>query len=136
MTTPRTDGNTPFDLQVTGRSPSETLDLLAASAGILLAILPIVPDGTTSWHPFGMVGPGDCAAMGSLEVLVHTFDVCQGLGLDWVPPDDLAAPVVQRLFPEVPIQDGAGSTLLWATGRIGTAERPRRTDWRWFNTGT
>ncbi|WP_345568561.1 hypothetical protein [Nonomuraea rosea] len=70
--------------------------------------------------------------MGVVETLVHTHDIAQGLHRDCVPEQDLSAPALARLFPGVPVVDDPWSTLLWATGRLETPGRPRRTGWRWY----
>ncbi|WP_371238003.1 hypothetical protein [Streptomyces pimonensis] len=77
------------------------------------------------------VHPEGFAAMGVVETLVHTYDIAHGIQRDGSPPQDLSHRALLRLFPEVPVVDDASSTLLWATGRIGSAERPRRTSRRW-----
>jgi hypothetical protein len=66
--------------------------------------------------------------MGVNETLVHTWDVARGLGIGWEPPADLAAAVLARLFPDVPDAE-PGKALLWCTGRIALAGRPRLTSW-------
>jgi hypothetical protein len=69
--------------------------------------------------------------MGVNEILMHTWDIAQGLGLAWMPPPDLAAGVLDRLFPHLPGRPGpdAAHTLLWATGRIALTDHPRRGSW-------
>jgi hypothetical protein len=125
-----------FTLGVSHEGPSNALDVLDACSAILVTVLRAASPTSVSWHPFGMAGPRDCAAMGSVEILVHTYDVCQGLGVGWQPPDHLAASALAALFPDVPTGEHPGADLLWATGRIATVDRPRRQGWAWVNTGT
>ena len=67
--------------------------------------------------------------MGVNETLVHTWDIAQGLGVPWLPPERLAAQVLRQLFPDAP--DGpTAEVLLWCTGRISLGDRPRRVEWR------
>jgi len=55
------------------------------------------------------------------ETLVHTYDIIQGLGIDWRPTESLCAAVLARLFPDAPAGDPV-QVLLWSTGRrISTA---------------
>jgi hypothetical protein len=76
------------------------------------------------------------AAMGVVELLVHTFDAVHGLDSSstWTPPNDLAIPVLKRLFPHTPsgMADPPGELLLHMCGRIPLGERPRKADWRWY----
>ncbi|WP_454857178.1 hypothetical protein [Promicromonospora soli] len=59
---------------------------------------------------------------------MHTYDITQGLGVSWLPPESLSAAVLARLFPEAPEGDPV-HVLLWATGRAELADRPRATSW-------
>ena len=66
--------------------------------------------------------------LGVNEILVHTHDITQGLGVPWVPPTSLAAEVLARLFPNAPVGDPR-QVLLWATGRVDLDGQPRVTSW-------
>jgi len=68
--------------------------------------------------------------MGVAEALVHTYDIAQGLGVAWLPPDSLARSAVDRLLPDAP-NGPAGAILLWATGRTDLEGHPRVSDWVW-----
>ena len=53
-----------------------------------------------------------------------------------VSADGVCVRALHRLFPDVPLDRGAGAfgTLLWATGRDDLSGRPRRgPDWRWYS---
>ncbi|MFI6638922.1 hypothetical protein [Streptomyces sp. NPDC050504] len=69
--------------------------------------------------------------MGVVEALVHAYDITRGLDCAQEPPEDLSERALARLFPDVPVVGAPWSTLLWATGRTETPDRPRRIDWRW-----
>ncbi|WP_329088705.1 MULTISPECIES: hypothetical protein [unclassified Streptosporangium] len=87
-----------------------------------------------AWHPWGHSdGPG-FAAMGVVELVVHSHDIARAFDLAWTPPDDLCAPAVERLFPGAPDGHGASDTLLWCTGRIPLPGLGRRTRWQWDGT--
>ena len=135
MALPASAASASFTLGVSHKGPSNALDVLAATSAILTTVLGAAAPTALSWHPFGMAGPLDCASMGSVEILVHTYDICQGLNVDWQPPDDLAAPALAALFPDVPAGAHHGVDLLWATGRVETADRARRGSWAWVNSG-
>jgi hypothetical protein len=70
------------------------------------------------------------AAMGVAEALVHTYDITQGLGVTWRPPDPLSQLVVARLLPDAP-PGRATQVLLWATGRADLEGHPRVSEWVW-----
>ena len=136
MVLPRSLGSTSFSLGASDKGASDALDVLEASSGILITVLGAVAPTNVSWHPFGVAGPRDCAAMASVEILVHTYDICKGLHVNWQPPDHLAAPALAALFPDVREGLHPGTDLLWATGRLDTADRARRESWAWVNSGT
>ena len=84
--------------------------------------------------PDGSSDPVGFAAMGLVECLVHTFDALRGVDSSstWLPPDELAAPAVARLFRDVPTGADAAETLLHLCGRVPLGGRPRLTEWRWY----
>ncbi|TDC83895.1 hypothetical protein E1193_07405 [Micromonospora sp. KC606] len=101
-------------------------------AGTVLAraVREATPD-VRAWHPWGHSdGPG-FAAMGIVELVVHTHDIARALELDWTPPDWLCGPAVERLFPDAPAGHTAADTLLWCTGRIALTRLGRRKQWQW-----
>ena len=85
------------------------------------------PPGALAFHNTGMTDAEGYLAMGCGEVLVHTWDACRGLAVEFPGSDELAAGVLARTFPwvETPPNDGPWRTLLWALGRIALADRPR-----------
>lgn len=111
--------------------PEGLLTVVEACGGLLAAIVDTTDATTLAPHVFGASDPEGFAAMGIVETLVHTHDIAQGLADFREPPQDLSERVLARLFPEVSVIDTPWSTLLWATGRIETPDRPRRTNWRW-----
>ncbi len=117
-------GYLPLDLTVRDTAtPAEVLDVVQACGTLLVRAVGQADDGDRAWH-WGPTDPGGFAALGVNELLVHTWDITQGLGVPWQPPAGLAAAVVARLFPDQPRAD-----LLWCTGRIALPGRPRRTEW-------
>ena len=121
-------GYLPLDLVVRAEaSPSEVLDVVVASGRLLRSALAAAGPDTRGWH-WGPTDPSGFAALGVNEVLVHTYDITQGLAIDWQPPEALCAGVLGRLFPGAPPGDPA-QVLLWATGRVELADRPRVTSW-------
>jgi hypothetical protein len=67
--------------------------------------------------------------MGVVQTLVHTHDMAEALGLEWVPPAELCARALARLFPQAPKKADPWLTLLWATGRGELPGHPRLTRW-------
>lgn len=125
------DAYLPLDLTVRpGTHPADVLGVVAACATLLRHELDAAGPDARAWH-WGPTDPGGFAALAVNEILVHTWDVAQGLGLPWTPPADLAAAVLGRLFPHLPAHGDPdpSRTLLWATGRIALPDRPRRTSW-------
>ena len=124
------DAYLPFDLRVQADATPRQLIQVANAAGSLLATALTAADpGMRAWH-WGPCDPIGFAAMGTAEVLLHTWDITHGLGLPWTPPAELCAPVLARLFPAAPEGDPA-EVLLWCTGRTALGDRPRRAEWTW-----
>jgi uncharacterized protein (TIGR03083 family) len=112
--------------------PRELLQVIDACAGLLRCAATGADPAGRAYHPWGASDPAGTVAMGAAEGLVHTFDIAGGLGRDWRPPADLCRPVLARLFPDSPDVDPSDA-LLWCTGRVALADRPRRDSWRWYS---
>ena len=121
----------PIDLTVHDRAtPASLLEVIDMTAGVLRSVFTLADPSARSWHPWGIADPVGSAAMGVTEALVHTRDIAAGLGSDWLPPADLCAPVIERLFPDAPHGDPS-AVLLWCTGRAALPDRSLQTTWRW-----
>lgn len=124
-------GYLPLDLRVRPDTPpAEVLTAVSAGARLLSAAVAAADPADRAWH-WGPCDPAGFAAMGVAELLLHTYDIAQGLGLDWLPPEEPSAGVLARLFPDVRVGGPSAPGLLWAAGRIALPERPRRTSWSW-----
>ncbi|WP_229070371.1 maleylpyruvate isomerase N-terminal domain-containing protein [Actinoplanes sp. DH11] len=122
------DSYLPLDLVIRPEAtPEDTLRIVGACAALLTVTLRAAAPDARAWH-WGPTDPSGFAALGVNEILVHTYDIASGLGLDWRPPADLSAAVLRRLFPGTPSGD-PGEVLLWATGRTALPGYPRRTSW-------
>lgn len=122
------NGYLPFDLLVRrSAGPAEVLDVVTAAGGFLSRMVAASDPRVRAWH-WGPADPGGFAALGVNEVLVHTYDIAQGLGISWAPPADLCAAVLSRLFPEAPQGDPA-QVLLWCTGRARLGDREPVDSW-------
>jgi hypothetical protein len=111
-------------------TPQELLRCIVMCGELLRLAAASAPEDVRAWHPYGTSDPLGFAAMGVVEVLVHTYDIARGLSIDWVPPDTLCEPVLLRLFPAAP-QGEASKVLLWCAGRAPLGERPRLNGCRW-----
>jgi len=111
--------------------PSGLLQVFEACAGMLAAMIATAPPDRMSHHGYGPSDPSGFAAMGVVEVLVHMRDVAVGLDLSWLPPADLCAGALRRLFPSAPSDGDPWPTLLWATGRANLPDLPAQTSWTW-----
>jgi len=112
---------------------AEILDVVVMCGDLLRLAVDATPREARAWHPCGVSDPDGFAAMGILETLVHGYDIARGLGVEWLPPDALCAPVLERLFPDAPA-GGAADVLLHCTGRLPLGDRPRLAEWRWDST--
>lgn len=128
-----------FELAADDHATSERLlAAIAVQARLLAAVAAAADPGSRGHHVYGASDPVGFAAMGVVETLIHTYDAV--LGLDdastWRPPDDLAKPVLARLFPHTPpgAASPPGELLLHMCGRVPLGDRPRQTDWRWYGT--
>jgi hypothetical protein len=118
----------PFDLIIHADAPPhDVLQVVVACGRLLSSALAAVGPDARAWH-WGATDPGGFAALGVNETLVHTYDITQGLGISWLPPESLCALVLARLFPEAPQGDPV-QVLLWSTGRAELGDRRRVTSW-------
>lgn len=124
------DAYLPVDLNVRPTaSPAEVLQVVTACGGLLSSALATATPTMRAWH-WGPCDPEGFAAMGVAETLLHTYDITQGLSVDWLPPAELSAAVLDRLLPTAPPGDPT-QVLLWCTGRGELDGLPRQTTWRW-----
>lgn len=113
-------------------APSALLSVIEANAAVLAEVVRAAPPGTRAFHPAGMADATGFVAMGCEEILAHSWDIAEGLGVPFAPPDDLAARVVARLFPWAPTAAPPWDALRWAAGRIALPGAPRLgPDWLW-----
>lgn len=113
-------------------SPEQLLQSAGAAAAVLAEVARAAPEGTRAFHPGGIADVPGWLAMACEEVLIHTDDVAQGLGLTFRSPDELAAKIVTRLFPWAPSEPDPWASLRWAAGRIALPDRERLDPlWGW-----
>ena len=125
-----TAGYLPFDLVIAPEaSPREVLHVVSACGRLLSTTVADAGAGPVAWH-WGTSDAAGFAAMGVAEALVHTYDITQGLGVAWSPPEPLSQVVVARLLPDAP-SGRAAEVLLWATGRAELRGHPQIGGWVW-----
>lgn len=113
-------------------SPAHLLATVAAAAAVLSEVARAAPPDTRAFHPAGMADVSGWIGMGCEEILLHTDDIAQGLGLPYRAPNDLAARVLARLFPWAPADVDPWDSLRWAAGRAALPDRERLgPDWYW-----
>lgn len=130
------DDYVPFDITLDeGTDNLGLLHVLETGGALLAAAVRTAPREARAFHPspFRSANRVGFAAMGVAEVLLHTHDIADGLGLAYEPPAHLPEYVLTRIFPEVQPGPDAWRTLLWATGRGDLPGRAPRTGWRWSN---
>lgn len=126
----------PFDIAFDdGTDNSGVLEVIWTTGALLAAAVRTTPREVRAFHPypFRSANREGFAAMGTAEVLLHTHDIAEGLGLTYRPDPELAEFVLTRIFPHVRPDASPWLTLLWATGRGDLPERDPVTDWRWHN---
>lgn len=125
------DDYLPIEVKVLDEAtPAGLLRSIVMCGEVLRLAVASASEDARAWHPYGISDREGFAAMGIVEVLVHTYDIAQGLDINWAPPDELCEPALLRLFPDAP-QGKPSEVLLWCTGRAPLADRPRLETWRW-----
>ncbi|MFF6985348.1 GNAT family N-acetyltransferase [Streptomyces sp. NPDC010273] len=126
----------PFDIAFDDDTDnSGVLEVMWTTGALLAAAVRTTPREVRAFHPypFRSANREGFAAMGTAEVLLHTHDIAEGLGLTYQPAPELAEFVLTRIFPHVRPDASPWLTLLWATGRGDLPGRDPVTDWRWHN---
>jgi hypothetical protein len=113
------------------RGNAGLVQILDACGGMLSALARTRPADVRGWHTSGVSDPHGFAAMGTVEVLLHLYDVAEPLGLAWDPQPDVVRRVLGRLFPLAPTEADPWHVLLQLTGR--DPESPVD-DWQWDGT--
>lgn len=106
---------------------SDVLAVVEACGGLLAAALRAAGPENRSWDS-GPCDASDFAALGVAEILIHTYDITQGLNVRWRPhAAEHSAAVLARLAPEAqPDRRHPTGVLLPHAGRLGDVG-----PWRW-----
>ncbi|MFF3913244.1 GNAT family N-acetyltransferase [Streptomyces sp. NPDC001852] len=130
------DAYVPFELTLDeGTDNAGLLHVIETTGALLAAAVRTAPPGARGFHPypFRSADAEGFAAMGIAEVLLHTHDMAEGLGIAYAPPAELVTSLLACLFPHVQPGPAPWPTLLWATGRGELPGRAPVTEWRWNN---
>lgn len=111
------------------------LQVVETTGALLTAAIRTTPRDVRGFHPypFRSANAEGFAAMGVAEVVLHTHDIAEGLGVPYEPEPALCDFVLTRIFPQVQPGPAPWRTLLWATGRGDLPGRDPVTEWRWSN---
>ncbi|MEO5711173.1 MAG: hypothetical protein ABIQ59_15295 [Nocardioidaceae bacterium] len=101
---------------------------LDACGGMLVSLARTRSADVRGYHPYGVSDSHGFAAMGTVETLLHLYDVAGPLGLTWEPDPDVVRRALERLFPDAPTDGDPWQTLLRLTGRDPSAPLE---SWRW-----
>jgi hypothetical protein len=101
---------------------------ITPSAQALANVAAATPPEARAFHHTAMQDASGWIAMACQEVLAHTYDACQGLGVPFEAPVDIARRILARTFPWVELDAAPWQVLLWAMGRIELNGRPRTPD--------
>ncbi|MFF8978387.1 GNAT family N-acetyltransferase [Streptomyces cellulosae] len=132
----------PFEITLDGTDdgldPADNpglLHVITTTGALLAAAVRTTPRSVRAFHPypFRHANREGFAAMGIAEVLLHTHDMTEGLGVSYEPPAELCEFVLTRIFPRVKPGPAPWPTLLWATGRAELEGREPVSGWRWCN---
>ncbi|MBR8642298.1 GNAT family N-acetyltransferase [Streptomyces tuirus] len=130
------EGYTPFEIALEeGTDNAGAVQVIRTTGALFAAVIRTTPREVRAFHPypFRSANREGFAAMGVAEVLLHTHDIAQGLGVAYAPDPELCDFVLTRIFPHVQPSPTPWLTLLWATGRGDLPGRDPVTQWRWSN---
>jgi hypothetical protein len=114
------------------RSVAELLVVLESAAAVLAAVAATAPPEARGFHSAGMADPEGFLAMGCAEILLHTDDIADALGVPFGPSAALCARVARRIFPWAPIDVPPWDALRWGGGRVALPDLERLdANWWW-----
>lgn len=118
-------------------TPTDYLQMIPTAARVLSKVVATAEAEDRAWHAYGESDPIGFAAMGVVEVAVHTYDLAKGFGIEFIPLEAPSEFAITRLFADTVetsdsfTQESWGKKLLWYAGRIEIAGMARREGWKW-----
>ncbi|MBW3536400.1 MAG: hypothetical protein KY395_01340, partial [Actinobacteria bacterium] len=97
--------------------PPFMIDCLRSAGALLAAAVRDAAADARGFHSWGRPDRSGFAAMGCDEVLIHGWDLAQGLALEFSPPEQPVERTLRRLFPWAPGRDEAGGAPVHFGGR-------------------
>ena len=79
-------------------TPADILTMISTAGRVLEKVVKTSSINDRALHTYGISDPIGFAAMGVVEVSVHTYDLAKGFSMDFVPPKRLADFAIERLF--------------------------------------
>jgi hypothetical protein len=95
----------------------EVIDSVVPVAAGLAAVAAVTPTGVRAYHVTGPSSAADYVGRACVELLVHTDDALNGLGVGFAPPADLCRRVMAQVVPEAAGPGHPWHDLLAASGR-------------------
>ncbi|WP_224391854.1 maleylpyruvate isomerase N-terminal domain-containing protein [Pseudonocardia sp. ICBG1293] len=127
------DDYPPFEIVVPdGVGTAGLLQVVATGGAMLAAAVRTAPPGVRGWHPYGDADASGFAAMGVVEILVHTHDITRVTAPGWTLPPAPCRDALTRLWPDVDADDDPAGALLHHTGRAPWRGAPAPDRWRWY----
>ncbi|HVA26379.1 MAG TPA: hypothetical protein VMW62_18545 [Chloroflexota bacterium] len=105
-------------------SIGELLDTLEYTATLLARLACEAAPEARGFTNGGMADAQGFLATSSNEILLHTHDITEGLGLRFQPPAELAELVLHRLYPWAPRDVEPWAAMLWVSCRGSLPGRP------------
>jgi hypothetical protein len=93
---------------------------------MFVAALATASPGARAWHPFGLLSVTEWAGLGANEVVVHTFDIAAGLGLQFEPARTLCSEILSDMLTLHGRPDGSGLNAEPCSALLELAGRPSR----------
>ena len=118
-------------------TPADYLPMILTAAKVLQKVVKDSDVNDRAWHAYGVSDPIGFAAMGVVEISVHTYDLARGFGIEFLPDHIASEFAIERLFSgttEYPQYKNHGELLLWLAGRIELSGHARRQNWKWNGT--
>lgn len=114
------------------RTAAELLGVVETLAMVVQRVAEATPPDARAYHRMGMADTEGFVAMSCVEIMVHTWDIAQGLGVAFDPPAELMPKLLNRLFPWAPTGHDAWETFLYCVGRIPLGDLPHQhVAWGW-----
>lgn len=125
-------GYLPFRLRSQRQAPpGGQLDVIAALGALLALTVRTAPVDARGYHAYGEADSEGFAALGTAEVIIHSYDIATGLGAVYQPDPDICRWLLARLHRDVREYDDPWAALRWATGRGDLPGHAPVRRWRW-----